>query len=196
MTNIIPQTNYNRICGIYKITNAITGEFYIGSTADLSRRFRDHQSRLIKNMHPNPHLQNSWNKHGDQSFEYSVLEFCDLAILIEREQFYIDKERPSYNILQIAGSPLGYKHTDEARAKISAAQTGELHHLFGKHPSDEAKRKNSEAHIGKALTDEARAKMSEAHKGMIFTKEHKRNLSTAATRREAARREPRLEGAT
>jgi group I intron endonuclease len=32
-------------------------------------------------------------------------------LLIEREQYYLDTLEPKYNILKIAGSSLGYKHS-------------------------------------------------------------------------------------
>jgi IS30 family transposase len=35
-----------------------------------------------------------------------ILEYCDIDILIEREQFYIDLFKPDYNILKIANSRL------------------------------------------------------------------------------------------
>lgn len=43
-----------------------------------------------------------------------ILEFCPKDSLIEREQFYLDKLQPEYNILKIAYSSLGYKHTIES----------------------------------------------------------------------------------
>jgi len=41
-----------------------------------------------------------------------------------REQYYIDLLKPEYNILSSAGSSLGYKHDDQALAKIIAANVG------------------------------------------------------------------------
>jgi hypothetical protein len=36
-------------------------------------------------------------------FRLEVLEYCDLKVLLEREQFYMDKFNPEYNILKFAG---------------------------------------------------------------------------------------------
>lgn len=41
-------------------------------------------------------------------------------ILLEREQYYIDTLNPEYNILKIAGSRLGVKHTLEVIEKIKS----------------------------------------------------------------------------
>jgi len=38
--------------------------------------------------------------------------------LISKEQYYLDNLKPEYNIAQVAGSTLGYKHTDESIAKM------------------------------------------------------------------------------
>jgi len=45
---------------------------------------------------------------------FSILEYCDKEMVIIREQYYIDLLQPEYNILQLAGSSLGYKHTPES----------------------------------------------------------------------------------
>lgn len=125
-------------CGIYKITNTVTRKFYIGSAVNIKRRWACHRCLLSANTHYNRHLQNSWNKHGEDSFTFEVLEYCGKERLIEREQFYIDNEKPAYNISPTAGNILGVKFTDETKRKRSEAKKGEV-------KSDETKRKISEA---------------------------------------------------
>jgi len=164
----------NKNCGIYKITSTVTGKFYIGSAVNIKRRWAEHRSKLGANKHGNRHLQNSWNKHGADSFTFEVLEYCGKERLIEREQFYIDNEKPAYNILPTAGNSLGLKLTDEAKRKISEAMKGKV-------KSDETKRKISEAMKGKVkLTDETKRKISKAKKGKVkLTDETKRKISEA-----------------
>jgi hypothetical protein len=65
---------------------------------------------------------------------------------------------------------LGKKHTDEAKAKIDAAQSGENNHRFGKPLPDETCAKISAStrgennhHCGKPLSDEHRAKLGAAN---------------------------------
>ena len=157
----------NKNCGIYKITNTVTGKFYIGSAVNIKSRWADHRSRLGANKHHNRHLQNSWNKHGEDSFTFEVLEYCEKERLIEREQFYIDNEKPAYNISPTAGNSLGVKRTDETKRKMSEAKMGNQPWL-GRTHSDETKRKISEAKMGNRLgvklTDETKRKISEAMK--------------------------------
>ena len=175
----------NKNCGIYKITNTVTRKFYIGSAVNIKRRWAYHRSQLGANKHGNRHLQNSWNKHGEDSFTFEVLEYCGKERLIEREQFYIDNEKPAYNISPTAGSSLGVKHTDEAKRKISEANKGEKHAFYGKHHTDETKRKMSETNKGKVFSDETKRKISEANKGnqnrlgVKLTDDTKRKISEA-----------------
>ena len=62
--------------------------------------------------------------------------------------------------------PMYGKHlSEEHRRKISEANKGENHHMYGKHHTEEARRKISEAQKGKHHTKETRRKMSEGHKG-------------------------------
>ena len=68
---------------------------------------------------------NSLLKHGYSNFSLIILEYCDSEKCIEREQYYLDLIKPEYNILQTAGSNLGYKHTEETLAKLKAREVSE-----------------------------------------------------------------------
>lgn len=58
-------------------------------------------------------------KYGFSSFSLEILEYCDeKEILLEREQYYLDNLKPQYNIVETAGSTLGYKHTEESLEKM------------------------------------------------------------------------------
>lgn len=60
-------------------------------------------------------------KYGYQGFRLEILEYCPSSIVLDREQFYIDKLNPEYNILKIAGSNLGYKHSEASLKLMSDA---------------------------------------------------------------------------
>lgn len=104
--------------GIYMISCIISGKFYIGSTIDFRKRFNGHKSYLRNNKHHNPHLQNAWNKYGEENFEFVKLEFVNSDSLILREQEYIDIFLPKYNIRKIAESNLGLGQSDKHKAYI------------------------------------------------------------------------------
>lgn len=79
--------------GIYKIINLINGKFYIGSSNNLIKRWRDHLYRLRNNKHMNKHLQNAYNKYGESSFAFVILESDNSwsgEELRKKEQEYLD----------------------------------------------------------------------------------------------------------
>jgi len=45
-------------------------------------------------------------------------------LLLGREQFYLDKYIPSFNINRIAGSVMGYKHTELNKLKFGSIHRG------------------------------------------------------------------------
>jgi group I intron endonuclease len=69
-------------------------------------------------------IYNSILKNGYSNFTLEILEYCEPSETISREQYYLDLLKPEYNILLTAGSPLGYKHNDETKAKMSASKIG------------------------------------------------------------------------
>ncbi len=65
----------NKVSGIYTITNTVTGKLYIGESLDIYRRWHDeHIPQLKKNCHCNKELQNDFNKYGETSFSFEILE--------------------------------------------------------------------------------------------------------------------------
>lgn len=151
---------------IYKITNEISCDFYIGSAVSFKNRKWDHISSLRKNKHKNQFIQNSWNKYGEDAFIFEILEVVDKKEnLIIREQYWMDKLLPTFNLAKIAGSPLGVKHSEKSRMNMSLAhiglteeerghkkdcicpicspQSGENNHNYGRKVSSETKIKIS-----------------------------------------------------
>jgi len=57
-------------------------------------------------------------KYGYSEFRFDILEYCSKEEVLAREQYYLDLFNPVYNILKIAGSSLGHKHTSETLEKL------------------------------------------------------------------------------
>jgi predicted GIY-YIG superfamily endonuclease len=93
-----------KICGVYKITNAANGKFYVGSSKDIQKRWDQHIGELNDGTHRNYHLQNAWIKYGSQNFKFEIIEECSLENQFEREQFYLNTLNPfddsGYNIVR------------------------------------------------------------------------------------------------
>jgi group I intron endonuclease len=63
---------YPKAGGVYRITNTITGDFYIGSAVNLINRANRHAWDLAHGKAKNPRLQASWKKYGADAFAFSV----------------------------------------------------------------------------------------------------------------------------
>jgi group I intron endonuclease len=105
--------------GIYRIYNKITGFTYIGQAVDLNRRLCGHRSSLRRGDHHNSHIQNSWKKHGENSFVFEVILQCDASCLDDEEQKQLDLVHISkrYNLSGDCSSPnRGRKHSDKTKS--------------------------------------------------------------------------------
>jgi len=154
--------------GIYKITNIVNNHIYIGSAVRLSNRWKLHIKQLRDNKHHSIYLQNAWNKHTETNFRFDVIVYCSKENLIKYEQIYFNIYNPKYNMCKIAGSPFGYKHTDEMNQKASKAKLGSV-------VSEETKQKISEANKGHKHSSEYKEKMSKRFSGItnpFYGKKH------------------------
>jgi hypothetical protein len=57
-------------------------------------------------------------KYGFSNFSLEILEYCNSEDLLKKEQYYLDTLKPEYNIVETAGSTLGYKHSEESLKKM------------------------------------------------------------------------------
>lgn len=205
--------------GVYKITNSVDGKFYVGSALFSIRvRCRTHRARLRANKHPNKHLQRAWNKYGEHSFKFSVVEICDYKECLVREQYWLDLLKPydrklGYNKSNLATGVAGIKWTAEQRARLSASLRAlnrkltpeEIKHRSSKQRglkrSDETKARMSESAKRRGISDETRAKINAALKseevraklaranlGKKASAEARANMSLAQRRRFARQR--------
>ena len=78
--------------GIYKITNNISNEVYIGKGWLVERQY-DHFWKLKNNKHDNPWFQKSYNLNPNQNnFTFLVLEKCSMEDGLVLERDYIIQE--------------------------------------------------------------------------------------------------------
>lgn len=93
--------------GIYEIRNKVNGKRYIGSTSrEFKERWKEHRYELRSGRHHSPHLQHSWDFHGEINFEFTILEEINNWTyeeqILEREQWYFDTYEPEYNCVLTA----------------------------------------------------------------------------------------------
>lgn len=176
-----------RVCGIYKIRNTANGNVYVGSSVNVESRIFKHLSFLRRGDHPNGHLQAAFALYGEAAFEYELIEACNRDQLLTREQHHIDSLKPAYNICQVAGNTLGYRHTEEAKAKMAVVNKGNQRNLGKKH-SEQTKRLISERASQRRHTDEAKAKIAKraignkSNTGRSLPPEHVAKVAAASLR--------------
>ena len=140
---------------IYQWRNTETGKLYIGSAINVARRKASHLSMLRRGISGNKHLQAAWTKHGESVFVFEILEAVDnVDVILQHEQTCIDQHDPTtlYNILSLAGSIKGYRHSAETREKIGASFRGQSR-------PPEVIRKIAAANTGKKRSDETRQRI-------------------------------------
>jgi len=112
------------------------GRFYIGSSAKLRTRLVEHTGRLWSGGHRNPKLQRAWNRF--KTVKAMPLLYCRVEDVLFYEQLCMDRMGPHLNLSFLAAavnwtqesreklsrSRKGFRHTADAKARISATQKG------------------------------------------------------------------------
>jgi group I intron endonuclease len=189
---------------IYTIRNVVDQKFYVGSTANMRERFRNHRGKLRRGAHHCHHLQAAWAKYGEDVFKFEVVERlsegASYADLQAAEDVWLEKHvgtKECYNHGLRSGAPwrgcrpedhpnYGNIMPEEQKAVLSSIakqQWLDADPRTGTQHSPETKAKISakvqvalsEGRGGKFIpSEETRRKMSEALKGNQCAKGYKR----------------------
>jgi len=130
---------------IYITTNMIDGKRYIGQ-----KNFRKGWEVYLGS---GKHFKRAIKKYGKENFSREIIaiayskeeldkleiEFIKLHNAVESDDYY--------NLCDGGIGTTGFTHSEETKQKQSEANKGEKNYLYGKHPSEENKRKISEANI-------------------------------------------------
>jgi group I intron endonuclease len=162
-----------KIIGVYKIYNILSGRYYIGYSTNINRRFTVHRSKLKQNCHDNIFLQRAYNLDGEDKFKYDIIHICDteekakeielqyLTDLSIRNIIYNlnfnnsggdllthhpDKEKIREKILNSCKETLN-KMTPEERSQ-KYGKIGDKNGMFGKTHTEEVRKMNSELKKG------------------------------------------------
>lgn len=140
--------------GIYMCTCSGNGKSYIGQSQDVKLRKCQHLSELRGGYHFNEYLQRAYNKYEENSFVWTVLEYCKTEKLDDREMYWIayyDTFKNGFNANEGGLANRNFKRTEEFKQKLSVTlknawtaaddrrkefserMTGENNPMFGKY---------------------------------------------------------------
>ena len=106
-----------KISGIYKITNTVTNDFYIGSSKNVKRRWAAHKQPSRWKQYPNNPMYQDMKKFGLNNFVFQILAEVEVESLKEIEQQFIEKMHPAYNNINAKGLDIERKKESHRKYK-------------------------------------------------------------------------------
>ena len=187
--------NEEKRYSVYKLTSP-ADKVYIGCTQQKPKDRWDYGCKY----HNNKELSSDIKKFGWDNFEHIVLYSGleeDEAYDLERElihKYRSNDPRHGYN-KSIGGKVnRGMIRSDDYRRRLSERVSGENHPFYGKHLSEETRRKISESNKGHPVSEETRRKIGDGNRGKLKSEEtirkwkesHKGYTPSEETRRKIA----------
>ena len=84
-----------KISAVYKITNTVTGDFYIGSSKNIKHRWAHHKWPSTWKKYPNKQLYQDMKRYGTDKFAFEILAEVEADKLKEKEQEFIETLKPT-----------------------------------------------------------------------------------------------------
>ena len=174
---------------VYMLINKINNKKYVGQTVQpLKERIRRHES--VKGC---PMIYRAIKKYGLKNFDVEVLCECESREkLNDMEKYFIKYYKTTnkligYNLADGGEGMSGFRHTVESKQKMSEANSGDKHPLFGKRHSTESKLKMSKAQkdrlnktdhpmLGRTHSTETKLKLRKINEGKELNEETKNKL--------------------
>ena len=192
--------NIGHDSGIYRLYNTITGDCYIGQSKDIAKRIQEHKNLLRSNKHTyrdgQPSLlQKAWNKYGEESFRFEIIEKCSIEELDDFEQFWIQyfrcnhsKTNSGYNLTNGGRNFDGFcglkhfirMHNDEIEIMVNPQNIAEyFNNGFKVGPLPNSRGPSGENHYmyGKHHSEEHNQKVREKLLGRVMSDEDKIKIS-------------------
>jgi group I intron endonuclease len=134
---------------------------------DFKRRLCEHKYDLKHDKHYCKHLQNCFNKYGEDNFAFEILEEPDETTVDDRERFWINhynSTNKKYGFNSESGGSKNKKLSDDHKAKIGLKVAGTSNPMYG------VKRFGKDAPFyGKHLSEEAKTILSQKAKSRYTT---------------------------
>lgn len=165
---------------IYKITNTITNEEYVGKTIrdDIYERFSEH-IKGGRHVDSSSKLTKSLREYGSLNHTIVPLEYCDDELVLEREQYWIDELNTLHLGLNIKNEKINNSERLYWGEPKKAKENLDNENVWNKgiSPKDETRRKISETKKKKHALGLYK------NYGHLHTEETKKRLSEIAKKR-------------
>lgn len=128
--------------GVYLFINNITKDLYVASSLTLSRTMTSHFYLANSEKPTKIVLTRAMKKYKLENFSLAILEFCasDIIVCSDLEQKWMDYYKPRYNVLKVAGSSSGFRHSIDTINKLKELFKKENHPKYGSISSPETKK--------------------------------------------------------
>ena len=118
-------------CGVYCIRCKVNNKAYIGSSANIKKRWDSHKSALRTGKHYNKQLQEDYDKYGADNFLYTILINCESQMLTKYEDMYIllfnTKDiSMGYNMVRATLTLETWELPQKKKQEIQCIETGEI----------------------------------------------------------------------
>ena len=187
---------------IYKFTSKLSNKFYIGQHLCLSKEDFVKSKKTaywgsgviwfnvvndLKTRFPNV-----WHKLIKREI-LCVIKNGDAVLMNKTEKYFIEKFKAEYKYKNggcnvLPGAPYGEdwvnvmrsseirkKVSDKNRVSMKGVLAGEKHWNYGKHRSEETKKKISQAHIGKSVSDKVK-EILKFYRCLPKSEEHRKKI--------------------
>jgi group I intron endonuclease len=156
---------------IYLLTNTVNGKTYVGvTTKGLDVRWAQHYNAANRNS--SVYLHRAIRKYGKDAFIQEIVEETTVEEMYLREQYWIGKLNPQYNMTLGGEGTLGLIPDADTRYKMSMSHKGRVFTAEHRH-------KLSMSRIGKRHSEQTRNKLKVKRRNRVTKPETKEKLREA-----------------
>jgi hypothetical protein len=143
------------VAHLYKITNKLTGDYYVGKHNGWEQNGYWGSGLRIKS---------SVEKYGKENFNYEILCYGSPEFILKLEEKYvtlelIESDEKCLNLM--VGGYGSSRTTKETRKKLSLVSSGKNNAMYGKKHTEATRQKITSALLGKPLKEETKNKLSQ-----------------------------------
>jgi group I intron endonuclease len=175
---------------LYRITDILSGKVYIGQSSKETERWRQHRY-FARQEEPIQYIHRAMKKYGVEHFVYEVIATCKTREDADETEIQLIKQYDSRNPMK------GYNLAPGGDHAWNAGLPSEQQPMYGKHHSEESKKKISASNMGKEMpphtddwkkqaslwltgrpcSEETKEKRSKSRIGILHSEDTKRQMS-------------------